>query len=95
MLLRKTFFESALAVAVLIFVSCSCGTNASPGERAENFPSSKTSENPGDDYTLGESDVERDLSPDIDEEDLAEATVGNTEFAFDLYSEIKEDEENR
>ncbi len=39
-------------------------------------------------------DVERDTSPDVTEDALAETVAGNTDFAFDLYGKLAEDEGN-
>jgi len=76
-------FINYLTIPVLIFLAfTSCGGSSS---KNPNLP---TGENPKD-YKFAASDLSRNESPNVPQSDMNELAAGNSEFAFDLYKEIK------
>ncbi len=71
-----------LLMFCLIAAALSCAGSASQN------PNLPPGENP-DRYKFAASDVHRDQSPDVPPSELTELATGNTQFAFDLYQQLK------
>jgi len=80
---RRYLTLGLISLAVLII---SCGG----GNKVPNLP---PDENPTD-YRFIASDLPRDPSPDVPPSDLDELVGGNTDFAFDLYKKLSEEDGN-
>jgi len=76
--------RSSLALLISCFIaaalSCAGSANQNP-----NLP---PGENP-DRYKFAASDLQRDQSPDVPPSDLSGLATGNSQFAFDLYQQLK------
>jgi serpin B len=69
---------------VISLISCSGGGNSVQ-------PSPKE---PTGDYTIARSNESRDLAPGVPDSQLNELVTGNTDFAIDLYNEVKDTSDN-
>ncbi len=78
----------------LLLVGCApaTATREQPSPQATQ-PAAPT-EPRAQDFTLAQSDAERDQNPEVADEALAELTAGNTDFAFDLYQSLRQERGN-
>jgi len=85
MMRNGTIAVLLVAWILLSMISCGGGGNNTP-----NLP---PGENPNG-YKFAGSDKTRDLSPDVPSGNLDALVGGNTEFAFDLYGQLKDEDGN-
>jgi serpin B len=88
--MKRRIGNTVFLLAALLWIpACTSAAPVNPAE-ATTMP---TASAPAQ-YQDVQSDLPRDLSPQVPDSDLAELVKGNTEFAFSLYKQIASGEEN-
>lgn len=75
---RSIICSSVAILAVISFAACTSDNNSNDPKPGEELKSSK----------------QRVINPDVPSSDILDLSEGNTEFAFDLYQELTQKEEN-
>jgi serpin B len=91
MFIKRILLACWLVLAVLASVHLGCG-GGGPARATGIDPALLN--DPGDEYSIGGSTLDRELHPSADPADIASVASGNTQFAFDLYNEVKKPGEN-
>jgi serpin B len=88
---RYTSITIFLLAALLLIPAC---TTAAPKATAPAQPTAVPTAAAPALFQVAQSDLPRDISPQVSSSDLAELVRGNTEFAFDLYHQVSSGDEN-